>query len=159
MEFDAVVNTPVAGLAIGVEVDLNSRALRRIDFLSGAVRSKNVPEPFAEEVVSQLIGYFKDPYNPLTIPLEVVGTPFQRRVWRAIQGIPVGATVYYGDLARRFNTSPRAVGGACRVNRLPLVIPCHRVVGRSGLGGFAGDVSGKRLALKRWLLEHEHGRC
>lgn len=61
-------------------------------------------------------------------------------------------------LAKELRTSARAVGGACRANPVPLVIPCHRVVAAGGLGGFAGFLEGSMLAIKGWLLEHEQGR-
>jgi methylated-DNA-[protein]-cysteine S-methyltransferase len=83
------------------------------------------------------------------------GSPFQRRVWQAISAIPAGRTRTYGEIAAELGSAPRAVGGACRANPYPLLVPCHRVVGASGLGGFAGDVSGRLIAVKRWLLAHE----
>jgi methylated-DNA-[protein]-cysteine S-methyltransferase len=85
----------------------------------------------------------------------VAGTPFQRRVWEAMRAIPPGRTRTYGDLAAELGTSPRAIGGACRANPCPIVVPCHRVVGATGLGGFAGDTSGHKVEVKRWLLRHE----
>jgi methylated-DNA-[protein]-cysteine S-methyltransferase len=83
------------------------------------------------------------------------GTPFQCRVWQALRDIPPGTTRTYGELARDLGTSPRAIGGACRANPCLIAVPCHRVVARDGLGGFAGERGGKRLAVKRWLLRHE----
>jgi methylated-DNA-[protein]-cysteine S-methyltransferase len=83
------------------------------------------------------------------------GTPFQRRVWQRLSAIPAGETLTYGALARELGTSARAVGGACRTNPIPLVIPCHRVVATNGLGGYSGERGGDWLAKKRWLLAHE----
>jgi methylated-DNA-[protein]-cysteine S-methyltransferase len=83
------------------------------------------------------------------------GSAFQRRVWQVISAIPAGRTRTYGEIAAELGSAPRAVGGACRANPYPLLVPCHRVVGASGLGGFAGDRSGRLLAVKRWLLAHE----
>ncbi len=87
--------------------------------------------------------------------LKTGGTDFQQNVWKRLLQIPLGSTATYGQLADELNSSPRAVGNACRGNPCPLVIPCHRVVGKSGLGGFSGQVSGPKLAIKRWLLTHE----
>ena len=82
------------------------------------------------------------------------GTPFQRRVWRALLRVPAGETVAYGELARRIGCgSPRAVGRAAGANPLMGLIPCHRLVGASGLGGFAWGA-----AAKRRLLRAEAGR-
>jgi methylated-DNA-[protein]-cysteine S-methyltransferase len=91
----------------------------------------------------------------MDVPFELDGTPFQRRVWSAIATIVPGRTLTYNDLARTLGTAPRPVGGACGANRLPLVIPCHRVVGANGLGGFMNVRSGNPLDVKRWLLRHE----
>jgi methylated-DNA-[protein]-cysteine S-methyltransferase len=76
-------------------------------------------------------------------------------VWNAIAAIPPGRTRTYTDLARTLKTAPRPVGGACGANRLPLVIPCHRVVAARGIGGFMNARSGSPLEVKRWLLRHE----
>ncbi len=65
------------------------------------------------------------------------------------------AVFAFGALAERLHTSPRAVGNACRANPIPIVIPCHRVVSATGLGGYSGKTGGAQLALKRRLLEHE----
>ncbi|MDR1529914.1 MAG: methylated-DNA--[protein]-cysteine S-methyltransferase [Burkholderiales bacterium] len=83
------------------------------------------------------------------------GTPFQQRVWKALQSIPSGEPSTYGEIARRLDTAPRAVGGACGANPIVLVIPCHRVVGRHSLGGFMHAEAGDPLRIKRWLLDHE----
>jgi methylated-DNA-[protein]-cysteine S-methyltransferase len=92
---------------------------------------------------------------PRGFPLAPEGTPFQRRVWKELQRIPPGARLTYGELAERLKTAPRTVGGACRANPIPLLIPCHRVVAANGDGGFAGHTRGHWLEIKRWLLEHE----
>ena len=106
-------------------------------------------------VIAEVAAYFADPGHRFAVPLRRSGTPFQRRVWDALRAIPPGRTRTYGDLAAELGTSPRAVGGACRANPCPILVPCHRVVGATGLGGFAGDTSGHKLAVKRWLLRHE----
>lgn len=106
-------------------------------------------------IADQIEAYFADPRHPFDIPVELDGTPFQRRVWERLSEMRSGETRTYGDLAQVLETAARAIGGACRANPCPIVIPCHRVVGATGLGGFAGDRSGRRVAIKRWLLEHE----
>jgi methylated-DNA-[protein]-cysteine S-methyltransferase len=104
---------------------------------------------------SELEAYFADPgYRP-QCAVELTGTGFQRRVWTLIETIPPGIPRTYGAIARALGSSPRAIGNACRANPIPLRIPCHRVIAADGLGGFAGDRSGRLLAIKRWLLEHE----
>ena len=99
--------------------------------------------------------YFSDPCHYFTTPVEVLGSAFQQRLWQALRQIPPGETRTYGELAQRLGSSPRAVGNACRANPCPIIIPCHRVVAKQGLGGYAGATAGPRLQIKRWLLRHE----
>ena len=108
-----------------------------------------------KQLGEQLRRYFSEPRNGFNVTMENRGTAYQRRVWLALQQIPVGQTRTYGQLAALLQSSPRAVGNACRQNHLPLLVPCHRVVAAYGLGGFGGATQGKRMAMKRWLLEHE----
>ena len=73
-----------------------------------------------------------------SLPLAPAGSPFEKRVWSAMQKIPYGETRCYGDLASDIRSAPRAVGGACGKNPIPIVIPCHRVLAKAGLGGYSG---------------------
>jgi methylated-DNA-[protein]-cysteine S-methyltransferase len=83
-------------------------------------------------------------------------TAFQKSVWEQMKKIPAGETKTYGEIAEALNSAPRAVGGACGRNPTPLLVPCHRVVAKNGLGGFSGDwETGLALSQKKWLLEHE----
>lgn len=91
----------------------------------------------------------------ITTPLLAQGTHFQRKVWRALCQIPFAQTTSYGTLAKELQTSPRALANACRKNPFPLIIPCHRVLAKSGIGGYAGEVSGKLVDIKKALLLHE----
>ncbi|WP_235602990.1 methylated-DNA--[protein]-cysteine S-methyltransferase [Piscirickettsia litoralis] len=72
-----------------------------------------------------------------------------------MQEIPRGQTLTYGELAKKLQTGPRAIGAACRTNPIPVIIPCHRIVSKQGMGGFHGKTSGKFLTIKEWLLQHE----
>lgn len=83
------------------------------------------------------------------------GTEYSRVVWEALTEIPVGEVLCYSDLADKLNSSPRAVAQACRSNPYPGIIPCHRVVSKSGLGGFMGQIQGPWVELKRQLLACE----
>jgi len=82
------------------------------------------------------------------------GTPFQHRVWHALQHIPSGTTQTYQQLAETLDTCPRAIGQACRANPYPLLIPCHRVVAKSSLGGYMGSDS-SNLMIKQALIDLE----
>ncbi len=102
-----------------------------------------------------ILGYFNNPQRSPEIDVQLSGTVFQRRVWRALRRIPAGKVLTYGALAERLGTGARAVGNACRKNPVPIIVPCHRVVAQQGLGGFAGDQQGRLLRVKRWLLQAE----
>ena len=107
-----------------------------------------------DDAVEQLDAYFSGELTTFDLPLDPGGTDFQRRCWLALATIPYGQTVSYGEQARRLGLGPdaaRAVGAANGRNPLPVVLPCHRVIGADGsLTGFGGG-----LATKRFLLEHE----
>ena len=105
----------------------------------------------------QIQAYLENPRFAFDLPLRLAGTRHRLAVWEAMQRIPAGETRTYGELARELGSSPRAVGGACGANPLPLVVPCHRVIAAGGaIGGFMGSRSeGFEIAIKRWLLEHE----
>lgn len=101
----------------------------------------------------ELVAYFDGRLRTFTLPLAPNGTDFQRRVWQALRAIPFGTTISYAALARRVNSSAavRAVGAANGRNPIPIIVPCHRVIGSDGsLTGFGGG-----LDRKRWLLRHE----
>jgi methylated-DNA-[protein]-cysteine S-methyltransferase len=107
-----------------------------------------------DEAAVQLGAYFSGELTEFALPLDLDGSEFQRRCWLALATIPYGQTVSYGEQARRLGLGPdsaRAVGAANGQNPLPLVLPCHRVIGANGsLTGFGGG-----LHVKRFLLEHE----
>jgi methylated-DNA-[protein]-cysteine S-methyltransferase len=108
--------------------------------------------PFAE-AARQLKAYFAGDRTDFDLPLTLVGTPFQRRVWAALQDVPYGATVTYGQLADRIRqpTAARAVGLANGKNPIGIIVPCHRIIGSTGnLTGYGGG-----LATKEYLLAHE----
>jgi methylated-DNA-[protein]-cysteine S-methyltransferase len=143
-----LVNDRITGLELGrIKPDLSS--------VSNKVTYDHRYRGLRKQLGEQLKRYFATPQSGFDLPLQQQGTPYQQRVWRALQRIPPGHTLTYGQLAKRLHSSPRAIGNACRQNPLPLLVPCHRVVAASGLGGFAGETTGKPLVLKRWLLEHE----
>jgi methylated-DNA-[protein]-cysteine S-methyltransferase len=109
--------------------------------------------PVLIEALEQLAAYFDGAAVPFRLPLRPAGTPFQRRVWAALERIPFGCTVTYGALAYQLASGPRAVARACAANPLPILIPCHRVVAAGG--GLGGYSSGDGIATKRTLLALE----
>ncbi len=117
-------------------------------------RSERSPQKLAD-VRRQLDEYFAGARTSFDLPLDLRGTDFQRRVWKALRTIPYGATASYGDIARRVGRpgGARAVGQANNRNPVGLVVPCHRVVASNGIGGY-----GSGLAIKEKLLELEKSR-
>ena len=109
----------------------------------------------AKEVLKQLERYREDPDAKFELPLLIEGSPLQRGVWQAMCAIPRGRTRTYGELARELGADARAIGQCCGDNRLPIVIPCHRVVAADGIGGFSHTSEGYLIEVKRWLLAHE----
>lgn len=151
LPFDAVIAAPFGALGLR----LAAGALSGITFLPPGSRLHPPEGLAAREAAQQLAAYFADSRTRFDLPLAGCGTPFQRRVWAALARIPRGETRTYGALAAALGSAARAVGQACGANPLPVVVPCHRVVGRSGLGGFAGATRGFLVEAKRWLLAHE----
>lgn len=91
----------------------------------------------------------------LDVKLLLRGTPYTRAVWNALAKIPVGQVMTYSELARQLKSGPRAVALACRKNPYPGIIPCHRVVSNSGIGGFMGQSEGQWVRFKQQLLDYE----
>lgn len=143
--------TPFAVLGIRTAGD----SLAGIEYLPRGAATLAPVNRFAERVCRQIDRYLDDPGFRFDLPFEFRGTGFQCRVWREIHAIPPGKTLTYTDIARRLRTAPRPVGGACGANRIPILIPCHRVLAADGIGGFMHSRGGHPIEVKRWLLEHE----
>jgi methylated-DNA-[protein]-cysteine S-methyltransferase len=149
--YQAKLPTPFALLGIRTEGD----ALTEIAFLPRTGAPLAPQNRIAERARAQIEHYLDDPEFRFDLPLARQGTEFQRRVWAKIASIGAGRTRSYGELACELRSAPRAVGQACGANPVPLVVPCHRVLAASGIGGFAHHQAGFHLAIKRWLLVHE----
>jgi methylated-DNA-[protein]-cysteine S-methyltransferase len=150
-DYAAIVSAP--GFSLGLRC--NEDEITGIDYLEpcAEVAPKSL---LAKEAVRQLRAWLAHSGFEFSLPLAPAGTPFQRRVWNAIAGIPRGQTRQYGEVAEVIGSGPRAVGNACGANPYPVVVPCHRVVAAGGnLGGFGRNRAGFLLGVKRWLLEHE----
>ena len=149
--FQAKLATPFAVLGIRTVGEL----LTDIEYLPRGVATLAPLNKLAERVCRQLERYVDDPHYRFSLPFEYRGSDFQCRVWREISKISVGKTNTYSEVARRLHSAPRPVGGACGKNRLPLLIPCHRVLAAHGIGGFMHARGGEPITIKRWLLAHE----
>jgi methylated-DNA-[protein]-cysteine S-methyltransferase len=149
--YQAKLATPFAVLGIRTV----GNRLTDIDYLPRDIETLAPTTTLAARTCREIERYLVDPQYMPRVPFEYAGTDFQRRVWREISAIPAGRTLTYNDIARILKTAPRPVGGACGRNRLPIVIPCHRVLAAGGLGGFMGGAAENALDIKRWLLKHE----
>ena len=147
----AKMATPFAVLGIRTVGEL----LTDIEYLPRGVATLAPLNKLAEHACRQIERYIDDPQFRFNLPFEYRGTDFQCRVWREISGISAGKTNTYKELAQRLRSAPRPVGGACAKNRLPLLIPCHRVLASGGIGGFMHARAGDPITIKKWLLRHE----
>ena len=149
--YDVVIEFP----KMKVGVATRDGRVVEIRYLPAMTETKSPVNPFVAGVARQLERYRADPDTKFDFPIMIEGTPLQRAVWDAMCAIPRGRTRTYGDIARELGADARDIGQACGDNRLPIVIPCHRVVAANGLGGFAHATSGYLIEVKRWLLAHE----
>ena len=151
MDYQAKLFVPFGVLGIRCSGDM----LTGIDFLPASEKPQRATSALAETVCEQLLRYLENPDAKFSVPFDLHGTPHQRKVWQAMLAIPRGQTRSYGELAAELKSCAQAVGQACGANPIPVIVPCHRVVGKAGLGGFAHHTSGNPLDIKRWLLAHE----
>ena len=136
------IKTPVGILRVEGE-----KAITRVEWGESQVSS---PNKLLLDAQSQILDYFNGDLRYFKLPFLPSGTPFQIYVWHNLTKIPYAQTLTYGKLAQRLKTSPRAIGGACRSNPIPLIIPCHRIIGQNGnLTGFSG---GEGVRTKEALL-------
>jgi methylated-DNA-[protein]-cysteine S-methyltransferase len=151
--FDAVIRFPKMNVAVATR----DGRVSEIRYLPSSTPLKAPANDLAARAARQLESYRDNPDTTFDLPLLVEGTEFQKQLWSALCEIPRGKTLTYGELAKRLGGEARAIGQACGDNRLPIVIPCHRVVAANGIGGFAHHTGGYLIEAKRWLLMHECG--
>jgi methylated-DNA-[protein]-cysteine S-methyltransferase len=149
--YDVTIDFPRMKVAVRTRDD-KVAGIRYLPMSTPAIAPKNA---LAERAARQLERYREDPDTVFDLPLLIEGSPLQCGVWNAMCAIPRGRTRTYGDLARELGADARVVGQACGDNRLPIVIPCHRVVAADGIGGFSHTSEGYLIEVKRWLLAHE----
>ncbi|RLV56635.1 methylated-DNA--[protein]-cysteine S-methyltransferase [Aeromicrobium phragmitis] len=141
------MDSPIGGLRLHVAAGL----ITRIEF-DAEPRGTRVAEPLLDRAEAQLEAYFGKELREFDLPIANDGTEFQQRVWNALRAIPYGQTATYGEIAARLGYAPgisRAVGAANGANPIPIVVPCHRVIGSNGtLTGYAGGIERKRVLLE-----------
>jgi methylated-DNA-[protein]-cysteine S-methyltransferase len=151
MKYQAIMSAPFGKLGIRC----SDTDLLGIEFLPQSTKPQAPVGAMAQTICAELQAYLADPQHEIDLPFELDGTHHQCNVWQAMLDIPSGRTRSYGELAAQIDSSAQAVGQACGSNPIPLVIPCHRVVGKKGLGGFMHRADEDALDIKRWLLAHE----
>jgi len=149
--WDVVLAWPMGRLGIR----LRGEAVSAVGFLPDPVPEQAPESPAAARVAAAIEAYLREGRSLAGVPVSLRDTPFRLRVWQALRELRPGELLTYGELAARLGSGARAVGGACRHNPVPLLVPCHRVVARDGPGGFAGHHDGWQADIKRWLLRHE----
>jgi methylated-DNA-[protein]-cysteine S-methyltransferase len=145
MPYTTTIDSPVGRLTISADKEA-------IIAIAWAEQAESEPTALLVEATRQLEAYFDRRLTSFDLPLRPAGSTFDQRVWEVMRQIPHGQTRNYGELAMELGSAPRAIGGACGRNPIPIVIPCHRVLARNGFGGFSG---GAGLATKRHLLALE----
>ena len=138
-----------------VGVAMRDGVVTQLKYLPLSAPSISPGSELAKRAERQLQGYREDANTRFDLPVVVEGTELQKAVWKAMCAIPRGSTRTYGDVARELGADARDIGQCCGDNRLPLVIPCHRIVAADGIGGFAHATGGYLVEAKRWLLMHE----
>lgn len=144
-----IIETPVGLLKLTTD----ENALTGVWLNAAGVPDSSMATGLMAEVEQQLRAYFSGALQIFDLPMTLAGTPFQCEVWNSLREIPFGETCSYSDIANRVGRpdAVRAVGAANGANPIPIVIPCHRVIGKSGsLTGFGGG-----MKMKDWLLRHE----
>ena len=148
--YTAQIKSPLGYLSIFC----NEEGLYDINFDEVAKKEKNIAQnALVKKASKQLEEYFQGTRKKFDLPMSFLfGTPFQQKVWQVIAAIPFGEVITYTELAKAAGRPKaiRAAASACGKNPLPIIIPCHRVLGKSGLGGYTGG-----LHIKRYLLEKE----
>ena len=146
--FEAYYKSPIGNLRI----ISNERDIIKIEFTTDFFKMNMVPNQI-QNCINQLDEYFKGERQEFTVSINPAGTEFQSKIWNLLQKIPYGKTISYLDQSKQFGDKKaiRAIASANGKNPIPIIIPCHRVIGNNGkLTGYAGG-----LLKKQWLLEHE----
>ena len=169
LAMNLTINFPGSELP-GLSIRFSNDVILGIEFSAPETAdAKRIPSvdknAFAKKITAEFHQYFLSPEHIFSLPCKLEqGTVFQQKVWQALIQIPAGQVKTYGQLARELHSSPRAVGNACRKNPCPVIVPCHRVVSASGIGGYAGDTLMTQkgtinfLQIKQWLLAHEQAK-
>lgn len=145
------VETPIGALTVFEE----NGAITRLAWAAGRTVRNPKPTPVLKDARDQLKAYFEGRLKRFSLPTAPRGTAYERKIWGALARIPCGQTLSYGSLAQKLSTGPRAVGRACGANPIPIIVPCHRVLGAGGaMHGYSGKGG---VDTKAFLLRLEGG--
>lgn len=154
--YQLIIATPEHLIPGCIRIHHDGASVVELDILPKGKYGICPPEnEFEESLLAAFSAYFSSSEQRFMLPIKQQGSDFQHRVWRALQQINAGTVMSYGELAKKLNSSARAIGNACRRNPVPIIVPCHRVVAKSGIGGFSGATQGQLIDQKRRLLAHE----
>lgn len=149
--YDYVLSTPVGNVGLAT----TTKGIQVLSYTNARPTKKMPSNGLAAEVHQQLMEYFAVQRINFELPLDAAGTAYQKAVWRQLAKIKFGNVLTYGEVAAKLKSGPRAVGNACRYNPISIIVPCHRVLSKIGIGGYSGCVVGDPIARKQWLLRHE----
>jgi methylated-DNA-[protein]-cysteine S-methyltransferase len=141
------IKTPISTLAFS----LRGEVIVGIDWEPDEKNAQLDEHPLQKE----LDRFWADAEAVVPVKLLRQGSAYRNKVWTELCLIPFGSTISYSALAQKIDSAARAVGNACRDNPYPLIVPCHRVVARDGLGGYSGQTMGDSMAIKIKLLQFE----
>ena len=147
----AIIESPLGKLVLKA---LDNK-LVELTYCKSITKLQRPSSLFLKQVIQEPQAYFQGKLTTFKLPIHLSGTSFQLKVWQALANIPYGKTLSYSELAKQLKTGPRAIGNACRTNPIPIIIPCHRILAKNGLGGYSGQTIGKFIKVKQWLLAHE----
>ena len=155
----AALDTPIGRIVVTAGAEGVRRISWRVVGRTSVGHSEApVPGSALDQAVTELSEYFAGTRREFSVPVELDGlTTSTRQVLLALQEVPYGSSVTYGELAELSGTGlpARAIGSVMGANPVPILIACHRVLAGDGLGGYSGGLPGQGLETKRWLLEHE----
>ena len=147
---------PVIGC---LQFHFEDEVLVKIDLPSSAPLHTNtitLPIQWRKQFDAYFNGYFKSFFDG---DILIQGSEHDRLVWQAMLDTPYGQTQTYGQVAHTIGSSAQAVGQACKRNPVPIIIPCHRIIGQHDLGGYGGRTDTQHVSIKQWLLQHERAHA
>lgn len=151
ISFDYILPSPIGNLGLS----LTPKGIRCLSYLKTKQETRIPSSGIAAKVHQQIMEYFELHRTEFDLPIDIDGTIYQQRVWKEVAKITYGQSLTYGEIAKAIDSGSRAVGNACRHNPIPIIIPCHRVVKKTGRGGYCGSLVGREIQQKDWLLRHE----